>query len=70
MTLEQLNAKRDEILANIFTGEKRMQAGDTSLELRDIIDLRRALTVVDNEIAKASGNSTGGVAIIYTTEGL
>ena len=70
MTLEQLNTKRDELIAKIAAAERRLQAGDTSIEYFDISSMQRSLTVIDSEIAKKSGSTTGSVATFYTTEGL
>lgn len=48
MTLEELQAKRDEILATIH--EARLQFGDRSEEF--ITDKAKALAIIDAEIAK------------------
>jgi hypothetical protein len=61
MDLLTLQQRRDEILEGIFALNKRLQAGDKSIE-KDAMDERiRALRLVDSEIARAGGASTSGV---------
>lgn len=74
MTLTALIAQRDELITKIAKGERRLQAGDTSIEFFDVPSLQRSLAVVDAEIAKieaaAAGRSNGRIGRLYGREGL
>lgn len=60
MTLEELRAKRTEILQNL--GVAKVSFGDRSVEFRDI---EKALDIVDREIAALSPSTTTSRSTTY-----
>ena len=66
MTLEELQAKREEILKAI--GIARVQFGDRSLQY--VEDKKRELSLIDEEIAKAGSAKVTRHIRIATAKGL
>ena len=66
MTLEELQAKREEILKAI--GIARVQFGDRSLQY--VEDKKRELALIDEEIAKAGSTKITRHIRIATAKGL
>ncbi|WP_169239847.1 hypothetical protein [Candidatus Roseilinea sp. NK_OTU-006] len=64
MTLEELQAKREEILASI--GIMRIQFGDRSIQYADA---QRALAAIDQEIERLSRSSQRSVSYAEYSKG-
>jgi len=65
MTLEQLETQRDKLLQQA-AAYAVMQSGDKRLEAFDAKDLERRIAILDTQIAKLSGSSSGYVTRFYT----
>jgi precorrin-6B methylase 2 len=65
MTLEQLQAKRDEILETIG-----LAGGTTSMGSVQYADQVKALAAIDREIEKLQTTPTATIGRFYTSEGL
>jgi hypothetical protein len=70
MTAEELQIKRDALLAQIANANQRLQSGDQSIEKRDMNQLQKALAIIDAELAKLAATSTSPIGRFYTGEGL
>ena len=65
MTLEQLETQRDKLLQQA-AAYAVMQSGDKRLEAFDAKDLERRIAILDTQITKLSGSSSGYVTRFYT----
>lgn len=57
MTLAELQAKRETLVARIADAVKRTAMGDRSVEYAPVEEMERALQILDNEIATASATT-------------
>lgn len=69
MTLSELQAQREGILAKIGAAERRLQIGDMSVENFGMTELRDALALVDQEIAQLNNAGASRVFTIQTSRG-
>lgn len=70
MTTAELQAQRDALILRIAKANKRLAAGDTSVEYQDVSQMQRALAVLDAEIVRVSGTSRGAFGTVVAKEGL
>jgi hypothetical protein len=54
MELSELNMRRDALVRKIADGVQRLENGDRSITYQTVEDNRKALQLLDVEIAKAS----------------
>jgi hypothetical protein len=69
MTTEELQAKRDLLVARIADGVKSTSFGDKSVTYADIAGMQQALAVLDGEIAAASSTRTSRVVLVQHSNG-
>jgi hypothetical protein len=55
LQLAELQSMRDTLQRAIFSGTRRVQFSDRSVEYNSVDDMRKALADLNAEIAKASG---------------
>lgn len=67
MTLSELQAKRDEVLADIDTASVRAASGASKDFL---MDKRRVLSILDDEIEKLTASGRLRRTVITTSKGL
>lgn len=71
MTSEQLQAKREALIAEIASATQSVQSGDRSVTKRSVADLERALALINSELERASSSDSSPViGYIYSREGL
>lgn len=76
MTLEEMQLRRDTLLAEIVKANLKIESGAGAITKRPIDDLLTALATLDSEIRKAeAGTGTGaasgaGIGRLYSREGL
>jgi len=70
MTVEELQAKRDALLAEIAKANQKIESGAGSITKRSMDELQKALAIIDSEIQKASAGSSSTIGRFYTGEGL
>lgn len=54
-TLSELQARREALMEAIQSGELRVRYGDRDVTYRSLSDMRTALSLIDDEIARLSG---------------
>ena len=70
MTLEQLKAQREALLAARFSAALTIRAGDKWLTYKSDAELQSALDDLEREIAKAEGRPRARRIRIYAGKGL
>jgi hypothetical protein len=58
MTIPELQALRDELVKAIAAGLLELTSGDKTIRYQSTEQMRAALAVIDNELAKVSGSGT------------
>lgn len=69
LTIEQLNAKREALVARIADAVKSTTSGDKSVTYADIDGMERALSILDGEIAASSSTRTSRVVLVQHSNG-
>lgn len=59
LTLEELQAKRSALLAEIGEAEQSVTHGNKSVTMRSVAELERALNILDRQIAESETGSAG-----------
>lgn len=69
MTTEELQAKRDALVARIADAVKSTTYGDRSVTFADIPAMEKALAILDGEIAATSSTRTSRAVLIQHSNG-
>lgn len=62
MTIDDLTAKRDNLLGQIGDAIVRLQKGDKSIEYARIKEMQDALLIIDNEIGRINAGTAVGTS--------
>lgn len=68
MTEEQLQTKRDALVSSIAGAFESLRSGDKSVTYQSIDQMRRALSIIDAEIAAVSGTAPVRVMRFYSRQ--
>ncbi len=63
MTVAELESMRDALQRAIFSGTRRVQFADRSVEYHSIDDMRKALADLDTTIAATSGTTPSSFSL-------
>lgn len=69
LTIEQLRAQRDALLADLGASEE-IRFQDRSVRLRSVDEIRRSLALIEAELAKVSGMGASSTLTVQTERGI
>lgn len=69
MTINELTAKREALLAAIATGTTEVSFGDRTIRYQAVSQMLQALALIDKELAVAGGSTTSRSILVQHSRG-